>query len=93
LINKINFAGRVIWADNTRNLASKEETDSIRQYTMDNNCDVIVCNRDYYQDNVGKYKCIVIKGDSETGTNNCKIKIIDFKHPEKNKEKKIDFNI
>ncbi len=93
MINKISFAGRVIWANNVRNLSLDSEVNAIREYTMKHDCDVVVCDRDYYMDDTGKYHCIVLKEDPTTGKNLTKMKIFDFKHPENDKEKELDFTI
>ena len=92
MINKINFTGRVIWGENVRNLANDNEVNAIKKYAKQNSCDVIVCNRDYYIDDTGAYDCIVLK-QNEIGTNQVIAKVFDFKHPEKCKERKLNFKI
>ncbi len=93
MINKINFAGRVIWANNVKNLSRDNEAKAIRNYSMENNCDVVVCDRTYYAGGAGQYHCIAIKEDQTTGKNLSKIKIFDFQHPEKSVEKELDFTV
>ncbi|MBR2068840.1 MAG: hypothetical protein IJ877_03665 [Candidatus Gastranaerophilales bacterium] len=94
MINNINFNGSVFWAGNTSNrgVCKPDEKRAIAEYALDNNCDVIVLDRDYYADGSGKYTTIAVKQREITGTNEFYGKIFDFLHPEREQERKININ-
>ena len=94
MINNINFNGSVFWAGNTRHQSSlrPNERAAIMEYALDNDCDVVVLDRDYYADDTGKYKTIAVKQREITGTNEFYAKVFDFEHPENDKEEKININ-
>ena len=75
----ISFNGKVYLVGNMRTLSRRNEVNQMRRYAKENDCDVVVFNRDYYMDDTGIYETIISKEDGTTGTNNLFSKIFDFK--------------
>ncbi len=90
MINSINFNGNVFLTGSTNKLSSKNEVQKMKNFADKNNCDVVVCNRDYYVDGKGTYETLLVKQDDTTGVNMFAKKTFDFQKP--SKKENISFN-
>ena len=88
----ICFNGKVLLGGSTKRLSLYREIKQIKQFAADNNCDVLVCNRDSNSSDKGIYHTVVVKESPCLGENYTFAKVFDFTqdNPNNSPYRKID---
>jgi hypothetical protein len=74
----VSFNGKVLLGGSTKRLSLFNEIKQLKQYAADNNCDILVCNRDISPDYPGRYHTIIVKEGPCMGQNFVFSKVFDF---------------
>ena len=90
MINKISFSGKVYLCGSTKHLTKEKELKALNKYADRNDCDIVVLNRDYYSDGIGKFSTLIINEDSTTGVNTATPHFFDFKKNKVGKKSKVE---